>query len=223
MKIWTLFVKLNPRTSLVLLHRLLQTIQREVKDPHIQGARIWEQAGKRVTSATTIVLWKIHPVSHQRQESIMSGVDCTSAVKGNLQETPLMEQGKENWHCWRDQFWHPWIPPSDLKGCTGTPVSLSSSAASHRLCQGLSLLCYQLKSSSTNKITKPGCIRLFLFCPGPTLNLQIVVIWMGLGGRRGQQSPLPHRRADPQRVSFLHCSWRSSPCQRYFEINGTII
>lgn len=133
----------------------------------------------------------------------MSGVDCTSAVKGNLQETPLMEQGKENRHCWRDQFWHPWIPPSDLKGVQGPPCPSAALQLLTNCVSGAVSLFYQLKSSSTKKITKPGCIRFFLLCPGPTLNLQIGVIWMGLGGKRGQQSPPPHRRADPQTDSLF--------------------
>lgn len=36
-KIWTLSLKLNPLTSLVFFHHLLLAIQREFKDPHVQG------------------------------------------------------------------------------------------------------------------------------------------------------------------------------------------
>lgn len=114
-----------------------------------------------------------------------------------------------------------------LQGMYRDPVSLSSSALLTDCVSGaasVSLFCYGLKLCSTNKITKPGSIRLFLLFPGPTLNLQSVAIWMGLGGKRGRQSPR-HTEGQiiRQSVSFLHCSWRSRPCQRYFEINGTII
>lgn len=57
-----------------------------------------------------------------------------------------------------------------------------------------SLFCHGLTQSSINKIIMPGCIRLFLFCCDPTLNL---------GRRRRQQTPLPQKRADHQAESLF--------------------
>lgn len=59
----------------------------------------------------------------------------------------------------------------------------------------VSLLCCGLTQCSINKITKPGCIRLFLSCCDPTLNM---------GRKRRQQSPLSQKRADHQaEILFL--------------------
>lgn len=92
-------------------------------------------------------------------------------------------------------FWHSWIPPSDLEGCTGTPLSLSISAASQWLhlwgCSCISVLLWA-NTEFINKITQQGCIR--LFCCDPAQNV---------GRRRRQQTPLPQKRADHQAESLF--------------------
>lgn len=88
----------------------------------------------------------------------------------------------------------PWVPPSDLRGMHRVPHVLQQLCSFSVTSSPVSLFCCGLTQSSINKITEPGCIRLFLFCCDPTVNL---------GRKRGLHSPLPHRRADHQAGSLF--------------------
>lgn len=144
-----------------------------VQGPPRLRKRIWVQAGKCVTSAATIMLWKIQLVSHHSQSCLGWIVPWLSEGKktGTAEGTSFGILGFLH-HISRDAQGPP-CPSAALQLLTGCVLGAVSA----------SLFCYGLKSSSTNKITKPGCIRLFPSCPDPTLNHNVWLSGQGWEGR----------------------------------------
>lgn len=139
--------------------------------PQSLAAIVWDALGDALETCQVLLTLIFQTLKMQGSLTVHWTLICLFGILGFLHPTSRDAQG----------------PP-----CPSASLQLLSDFTSGA--DSVSLLCCGLTQSCLNKITKLGCISLFLFCCNPTLNL---------GRKRRQQTPLPWKRADDQAESLF--------------------